>query len=187
MESHLPLSPPNTTSLSSPRALSGARSALTNHRLVSHSSNNCPITQKLINPQKDPWLVQSVNWRSRRDKKFIAVLFVDEINFSFIDLNTQSDWWNVSLRLTRYCWWTRWALRSCWWCCWMGSSSHKAGMLHTSHYPQRATHPLLNTKYRVTAGRHSANPDYNCTARLADITVSGVRDSRSYCGSPCTT
>ena len=70
--------------------------------LVSHSSNNCPITQKLINPQKDPWLVQSVNWRSRRDKKFIAVLFVDEINFSFIDLNTQSDWWLVSVRcLTR--------------------------------------------------------------------------------------
>ena len=145
MRSHLPLLTPRHYYIS---IISPARTGA----VVSHSSNNCPITQKLINPQKDPWLVQSVNWRSRRDKKFIAVLFVDEINFSFIDLNTQSDWWDVSLRLTRCWWWTRWALRSCWWCCWMGSSSHKAGMLHTSHYPQRATHPLLNTryKYRVT-------------------------------------
>ena len=86
-----------------------ARSGLTNHwQHTALSYNipppNCPITQKLISPQKDQWLGQSglsssvCGLReSRRVGKFISFLFVEEINFSFIDLNTlesQSDWDN---------------------------------------------------------------------------------------------
>ena len=127
MESHLPLSPPNiTTSLSSPRALSGARSALTNHRLVSHSSNNCPITQKLINPQKDQWLVQSPRLGPRRSIYGRSVCRRDELLLD-IDLDGSR---LAPEKVTGY-------------------QAHHTKPGDASHFPQRATHPLLNTGHRV--------------------------------------